>query len=78
MSTCQNYTVVQQNTVVNVDSYIFCQWAFRITCWEVFSFGLHPHPSISSSEICDHVTNVGVPNKPGLSSDEMYGITNMQ
>ena len=71
MSTCPNYTVVQQNAVVNVDSYILCQWAFGITGWEAFSLGLHPYPSISTSEICDHVTNGGVPNKPVLSSDEM-------
>ena len=47
------------------------QWAFGITCWEVFSLGLQPYPLIGPFEIGDYLMSGKVLDKPQLSSDEM-------
>jgi len=47
------------------------QWAFGVTCWEVFSLGLQPYPLIDAHEIGDYIKSGKVLDKPQLSSNEM-------
>ena len=47
------------------------QWAFGVTCWEIFTLGRQPYPSIGAYEIKDYIKDGGVLDKPFLCSDQM-------
>ncbi|XP_065911433.1 tyrosine-protein kinase receptor UFO-like [Dysidea avara] len=49
-------------------------WSFGITCWEVFTLGSQPYPSVDHNEMASYLHNGGSLDKPHLSTDEMYGI----
>ena len=50
---------------------VYMQWSYGITCWEVFSLGRTPYPTISNPEILKYITDGGRPPKPNLCSDIM-------
>ena len=50
---------------------LYMQWAFGVTCWEIFSLGLQPYPMVSTSEIGDYLKSGQILDKPTLSSDKM-------
>ena len=47
------------------------QWAFGVTCWEIFTFGQQPYPAIGPYEIADYIKDGRVLDKPFLCSVEM-------
>ncbi|XP_065899293.1 uncharacterized protein [Dysidea avara] len=49
-------------------------WSFGVTCWEVFTLGLQPYPSVDPHEMTDYLKTGKVLEKPSLSSEEMYDI----
>ncbi|XP_065899296.1 tyrosine-protein kinase receptor UFO-like isoform X2 [Dysidea avara] len=49
-------------------------WSFGVTCWEVFTLGLQPYPTVDPHEMADYLKTGKVLEKPSLSSDEMYEI----
>ena len=58
----------------NGTAYLFCllfQWAFGVTCWEIFSLGRNPYPSIDNAEILDHIESGHRLKKPPLCQNEM-------
>jgi len=51
--------------------YKFLQWSFGVTCWEVFSLGLQPYPSVDAFEMSTYLKSGRTLEKPLLSSDKM-------
>ena len=51
--------------------FLLFQWAFGVTCWEIFSLGLQPYPSVNTFEMGDYLKSHKVLDKPSLSSEEM-------
>ncbi|XP_065899286.1 tyrosine-protein kinase receptor TYRO3-like isoform X3 [Dysidea avara] len=49
-------------------------WSFGVTCWEAFTLGLQPYPSVDPHEMTDYLKTGKVLEKPSLSSEEMYDI----
>ena len=47
------------------------QWAFGITCWEVFSLGLTPYPGVENHEMLELLCNGLRLKKPSLCPVEM-------
>ena len=50
---------------------IMVQWSFGVTCWEVFSLGCVPYPTIANSEVVDYLMNGHRLSKPALCKDSM-------
>ena len=50
-------------------------WMFAVTCWEIFTYGEHPWPNMSASEILNKIENEGkrlpIPN---VCSKSVYSI----
>ena len=42
-----------------------------VTCWEIFSLGLQPYPSVGPFEMSDYLKSRKVLDKPSLSCDKM-------
>ena len=38
-------------------AYVFLQWAYGVTCWEVFTGGKTPYPGISPADIPQQLAN---------------------
>ncbi|XP_065919834.1 tyrosine-protein kinase receptor UFO-like isoform X2 [Dysidea avara] len=49
-------------------------WSFGITCWEIFSLGLEPYPSVDVLQMTNYLKGGGTLDQPPLCSDEMYRI----
>ncbi|XP_065919836.1 tyrosine-protein kinase receptor TYRO3-like isoform X4 [Dysidea avara] len=49
-------------------------WSYGITCWEIFSLGLEPYPSVDVLQMANYLKGGGTLDQPPLCSDEMYGI----
>ncbi|XP_065912513.1 hepatocyte growth factor receptor-like [Dysidea avara] len=49
-------------------------WSYGITCWEVFSLGRVPYPTISNHDILDYIDAGNRPIRPKLCPDNMYAL----
>ena len=49
----------------------YMQWSYGITCWEVFSLGRTPYPTIPNHEILKYLDEGNRPSKPDLCPDKM-------
>ena len=53
------------------------QWAYGVTCWEVFNGGKNPYPGMSAYTVAEMIDSGERLQKPSniACSDEMYGKT---
>ena len=47
------------------------QWAYAITCWEVFSLGQTPYAGISNQDIPQYISVGNRPDQPVLCKNDM-------
>ncbi|XP_065910248.1 tyrosine-protein kinase Mer-like isoform X3 [Dysidea avara] len=47
-------------------------WSYGVTCWEVFSLGRSPYPTVGNNEILQHIEAGNRLQMPALCSEEMY------
>jgi AXL receptor tyrosine kinase len=47
-------------------------WSFGVTCWEVFSLGKTPYPSVANANVLEYIENGQRLNKPLLCPVEIY------
>ena len=47
------------------------QWSYGVTCWEVYSLGRTPYPTIPNEELLELIDKGNRLSKPELCSDEM-------
>ena len=50
---------------------VFIQWSYGVTCWEVFSLGRTPYPTLPNHEILQHIDDGNRPVKPDLCPETM-------
>jgi serine/threonine protein kinase len=46
-------------------------WSFGVTCWEVFSLGKTPYPSIDNADVLEYIEKGQRLRKPVLCPKEM-------
>ena len=64
--------VVSLLVVLCLQYCIVCiQWSYGITCWEVFSLGRTPYPTVPNYEILKYIDDGNRPPKPDLCPDTM-------
>ena len=56
---------------MGLSSMLCLQWAFGVTCWEVFSLGRTPYPMIPNSEIFSYISSGKRLDRPALCPKEM-------
>ena len=49
----------------------YLQWSYGIVCWEVFSLGRLPYPTLANHEVVDYLERGNRLKKPALCSDIM-------
>ena len=54
-----------------VATFIVLQWSYGVTCWEIFTLGLQPYPSVDEYGMADYLKSGKILDKPILSSDKM-------
>ena len=47
------------------------QWSFGVTCWEIFTLGLQPYPTVNSHEMAKYLMSGERLDKPVLASNKM-------
>ena len=54
---------------------IHLQWAYGVTCWEVFNGGKNPYPGMNAYTVAEMIESGDRLQKPAniACSDEMYG-----
>ena len=65
--TCFTVTILS----FKINNLFFSQWAFGVTCWEVFSLGRSPYPSFDNAEVLEHIESGHRLKKPSLCTKEM-------
>ena len=50
---------------------VFIQWSYGVTCWEVFSLGRTPYPTVPNQEILQYINDGNRPVKPDLCPETM-------
>ena len=51
---------------------VVLQWSFGVTCWEIFTLGLQPYPSVDEFDMVNYLKSGKILDKPILCSDKMY------
>ena len=51
------------------------QWSYGVTCWEVFSLGRTPYPTVPNDEIFKCISSGRRLEKPVLCPEEVYVYT---
>ena len=59
---------------VCVRAFVYVQWAFGVTCWEIFTFGRVPYTGIRAMSILNLLKSGERLEKPAntICSDQMY------
>ena len=58
-------------SVLNVTFSYSLQWSYGITCWEVFSLGRTPYPTVSNVDMLEHLSSGQRPKQPSLCPRSM-------
>ena len=66
-----NYLCFHFPVVVCVLYGVHTQWAFGVTCWEVFSLGRVPYPGLDNADIPDYISRGKRLKKPPLAPQEL-------
>ena len=50
---------------------LLLQWSYGVTCWEVFSLGRTPYPTVPNSDIFTFISGGRRLDRPSLCPEEM-------
>ena len=67
-----NYVVLQSIFMMYYTAvYMYIQWSYGITCWEVFSLGHTPYATVPNHEVLKYVEKGNRLHKPIHCPDKM-------